>query len=106
VVRRPNSCARNLDLYVWLFVSNRPNVFLNIKYLKTVPGWHIDDAAWKAKDVLRMLERNRTSPRRMGEVGYGTSEGLRQLQLKMAPACVFRGFNSAPQAIELSRNRR
>jgi hypothetical protein len=82
------------------------NVFLNGEYLKRVPGCHTDDAAWKAKDILRMLERNRILPRRIGEVGCGTDEVLRQLQLKMALACVFREFDIAPQAIELSRNRR
>jgi SAM-dependent methyltransferase len=81
------------------------NVFLNGEYVKRVPGWHTDDAAWKAKDILRMLERNRISPRTIGEVGCGTGEVLRQLQLKMAPGCIFRGYDIAPQAIALSRSR-
>src|SRR5258707_11384660 len=85
--------------------STSRNVFLNGEYLRRVPQWHADDSAWKASDILRMLEVNDLSPRSIGEVGCGTGEVLRQLQLKMAPGCVFRGYDIAPQAIELSRTR-
>jgi SAM-dependent methyltransferase len=81
------------------------NVFLNGEYLRRVPQWHADDSAWKASGILRMLELNDLSPRSIGEVGCGTGEVLRQLQLKMAPDCVFSGYDIAPQAIELSRTR-
>src|SRR6266478_2152888 len=81
------------------------NVFLNGEYLRRVPQWHADDSAWKASGILRMLELSDLSPRSIGEVGCGTGEVLRQLQLKMAPGCVFSGYDIAPQAIELSRTR-
>jgi 2-polyprenyl-3-methyl-5-hydroxy-6-metoxy-1,4-benzoquinol methylase len=96
--------ARTIMLNATIASTSR-NVFLNGEYLRRVPQWHADDSAWKASDILRMLERNDLSPRSIGEVGCGTGEVLRQLQLKMAPGCVFRGYDIAPQAIELSRTR-
>ena len=96
--------ARTIMLNATIASTSR-NVFLNGEYLRRVPQWHADDSAWKASDILRMLELNDLSPRSIGEVGCGTGEVLRQLQLKMAPGCVFRGYDIAPQAIELSRTR-
>jgi len=81
------------------------NRFLTGEYLDRVPHWHTDDSAWKAKSVRHMLQRNRLSPRIIGEVGCGTGEVLRQLQLHMDPQCLFVGYDIAPQAIELSRTR-
>jgi SAM-dependent methyltransferase len=81
------------------------NVFLNGEYLQRVPQWHADDAPWKARGIVRMLQLSHLSPRCIGEVGCGTGEVLRQLQLKMDSECVFWGYDIAPQAIELSRTR-
>ncbi len=96
--------ARTIMLNATIASTSR-NVFLNGEYLRRVPQWHADDSAWKASGILRMLEKNDLSPRSIGEVGCGTGEVLRQLQLKMAPGCVFSGYDIAPQAIDLSRTR-
>ena len=79
------------------------NRFLTGEYLEKVPHWHTDDSAWKANRVHQMLQRNGLEPRVIGEVGCGTGEVLRQLQLHMDPQCRFFGYDIAPQAIELSR---
>jgi len=81
------------------------NAFLDGTYLEKVPLWHTDDSPWKARFILHMLARHRLSPGKIGEVGCGTGEVLRQLQLQMDPQCVFSGYDIAPQAIELSRSR-
>jgi ubiquinone/menaquinone biosynthesis C-methylase UbiE len=81
------------------------NAFLTGEYLEKTPQWHADDSPWKAKGILRMLARNGISPRRIGEVGCGTGEVLKQLQLQMEPQCLFLGYDIAPAAIELSRSR-
>src|SRR5260370_35076814 len=96
--------ARTIMLNATIASTSR-NVFLNGEYLRRVPQWHADDSAWKASDILRILEKNDLSPRSIGEVGCGTGEVLRQLQLKMAPGCVFSGYDIAPQAIDLTRTR-
>jgi SAM-dependent methyltransferase len=81
------------------------NTFVSGEYLEKVPHWHTDDSVWKANCVQQIVQRNRLSPRLIGEVGCGTGEVLRQLQLKMDPKCLFVGYDIAPQAIELSRTR-
>ena len=81
------------------------NTFLTGHYLEKVPNWHTDDSVWKANCVRQLLQRNHLSPRIIGEVGCGTGEVLRQLQLGMDPQCLFVGYDIAPQAIELSRAR-
>lgn len=69
------------------------------------PQWHADEAPWKAKHILRMLDFQQLKPRRVGEVGCGTGEVLKQLQLSMDAHCTFTGFDISPQAIELSKSR-
>jgi SAM-dependent methyltransferase len=81
------------------------NVFLTGEYLQKIPQWHVEDSPWKADGVLRILERNRLSPRTVGEVGCGTGEVLRQLQLRMPPHCLFTGYDISSEAIALSRSR-
>ena len=81
------------------------NVFVTGEYLQKIPLWHTEDSSWKAKHVLQMIERNRLSPRTIGDVGCGAGEVLRRLQLEMDPRCRFFGYDIAPAAIELCRSR-
>jgi len=37
-------------------------------YLKKNPTWHIEDSAWKAKNVIRIMKRNNISPKTICEV--------------------------------------
>src|SRR5438270_5872201 len=81
------------------------NSFVTGEYLQKVPLWHTEDSPWKARGILRALRKNRLDPRIIGEIGCGTGEVLRQLQLQMDPECCFFGYDIAPHAIELSRIR-
>lgn len=81
------------------------SAFVTGEYLEKVPHWHTDDSMWKAKHVREMLQRNSLLPHIIGEIGCGTGEVLRQLQLHMDPRCSFVGYDIAPQAIELSQKR-
>jgi SAM-dependent methyltransferase len=81
------------------------NVFLTGEYLETIPKWHTGESPWKARGVLQMLQRNHVSPRRIGEVGCGTGEVLRQLQDQMDGSCSFLGYDISPDAIQLSESR-
>jgi ubiquinone/menaquinone biosynthesis C-methylase UbiE len=81
------------------------NPFLTSEYFERIPQWHAEDSTWKSQGVLRMLERNKLSPRRIGEVGCGTGAVLQQLQMQMERHCQFVGYDIAPEAIELSRTR-
>lgn len=81
------------------------NVYVNGEHLDRNPDWHVYASSWKARHVLRMLERHQLSAHTIGEAGCGAGEVLRQLQLQMDPQCVFFGYDVSPQAIELARSR-
>jgi SAM-dependent methyltransferase len=74
-------------------------------YLERNPRWHADESPWKAAYVLRLLARNAIVPKTMCDVGCGTGEVLRLVQAGMDTPCRFRGYDIAPQAIELCQRR-
>ena len=73
--------------------------------MKENPTWHVEDSAWKAGQILRMLERNRVMPKTVCEVGCGAGEVLRQLQERMDRSCEFLGYEVSPQAFRLCQER-
>jgi SAM-dependent methyltransferase len=74
-------------------------------YLARNPTWHLEDSPWKARQILRMLQRHRIEPKTIGEVGCGAGEVLRQLQEQMDRSCEFYGYDISPQAIQLCQPR-
>ena len=81
------------------------NPHINGEYLRKNPDWHVDSSAWKAVEIMKMLDRHHIAPTTIGEVGCGAGEVLRQVQLKMRPECNFFGYDISPQAIEMSKSR-
>jgi cyclopropane fatty-acyl-phospholipid synthase-like methyltransferase len=81
------------------------SVYLDGKYLLKNPAWHVEESAWKAKQILRMLLRNRLSPTSVCDVGCGAGEVLVQLQQKLSGETTFWGYDISPQAIELAKER-
>lgn len=41
------------------------------EYLEHNPSWHVEDSAWKAKQIVEMLNRHDIHPRTIAEVGCG-----------------------------------
>jgi SAM-dependent methyltransferase len=80
------------------------SIYSDGSYLKSNPGWHVEDSPWKAQQVLRMLQQHDIHPRTVAEVGCGAGEILRQLSLKL-PAATFSGFDISKDAIALARTR-
>jgi trans-aconitate methyltransferase len=78
---------------------------INGEYLKKNPNWHVEYSPGKAAAILDLLGRRGLRPRTICEVGCGAGEVLRQLQMKMPPDCVFSGYDIAPAAIEMARQR-
>ncbi len=76
-------------------------IYKDGEYLRTHPGWHIEESPFKVKYILQLLQRNALSPKRIAEVGCGAGEVLRRLQLEMPPLCEFCGYEISPQAFEL-----
>ena len=70
-------------------------------YLEKNPGWHVEESAWKAQQIDRMLKRHHLEPATICEVGCGAGEILKHLQDKMDDSCELWGYDISPQALEL-----
>ncbi|GLV55696.1 hypothetical protein KDH_25400 [Dictyobacter sp. S3.2.2.5] len=79
--------------------------YTNGEYLQKNPGWHIDAAQWKADSVLQMIRRNTLSPQSVCDIGCGAGEMLRILQQNLSEQCTLDGYDIAPQAIALAKQR-
>jgi cyclopropane fatty-acyl-phospholipid synthase-like methyltransferase len=76
------------------------------QYLQNNPTWHVQDSAWKATQILRMIKKNQLSPASVCEVGCGAGEILVQLQQQMTANVTFSGYEVSTQAYQLCANRR
>jgi cyclopropane fatty-acyl-phospholipid synthase-like methyltransferase len=81
------------------------SLYTDGRYLKEHPSWHVEDSAWKARQILRILKRNHLEPASVAEVGCGAGEVLRQLQLAMSPSCEFCGYEISPQVFRLCQEK-
>jgi SAM-dependent methyltransferase len=83
----------------------QPSRYCDGSYLEHNPTYHVEDAAWKAGQVLKMLRKHRLQPWTIGEIGCGAGEVLRQLQLQLPEGPHFYGYDISPDAIALCRQR-
>ena len=81
------------------------SIYEDGRYLEKNPLWHVEESPWKAKQILRLMERNSLAPRAICEVGCGAGEVLKQLQENMPADCIFWGYEVSPQAFELCKRR-
>jgi SAM-dependent methyltransferase len=72
------------------------------EYLASNPTWHAEDSAWKAVQVMGMLNRHGLRPRTVCEVGCGVGEVLRELHDRMDHQPNFVGYEISPQAFKLA----
>ena len=86
-------------------VDPQRDAHVNGDYLRNNPTWHVEHSPWKAQNLWRMLNRHNLQPRTVCDVGCGVGEVLRQLQLRMDPACCFRGYDIAAAAISMAKSR-
>jgi len=75
------------------------------EYVERNPTYHVEDSAWKATQVLKMIEKHRLDPRTLCEVGCGAGEILRQLQSQLPAETEFSGYEISPQAFALCQSR-
>jgi len=81
------------------------NMYMNGEYQRLNPHWHIEESAFKAKHILKMMEKNRLQPKAICEVGCGAGEVLKLLQERMDDTCRFWGYDISPHALELCKSR-
>jgi len=81
------------------------DLYTGTDYLRRNPSWHVEDSIWKAGQVLKLLEKNRLSPRSVCDIGCGAGEVLQQLHAQMPDSVAFEGYEIAPAAFELCRTK-
>lgn len=80
-------------------------IYTTGEYLALHPTWHMEDSAWKAEQVLRMLKRNGLQPEKLCEIGCGAGGILAELQASLDDRCELRGYEISPQAYALCQER-
>lgn len=81
------------------------NIYETGEYARRNPTYHVQDSAWKARQILKMLGKNGLQPQSVCEIGCGAGEILKQLQSNLPPAADFFGYEISPQAFTLCRER-
>ena len=75
-------------------------------YLSKNADWHVEDSAWKAMQIDKIINRNGLNPKTICEVGCGAGEIIRQLSLKPEYSGVdFTGYEISDDAFKLCQSR-
>jgi SAM-dependent methyltransferase len=73
------------------------------RYFDAHPTWFIHEAPWKAREVLRMLQRHDIRPTSVIDIGCGVGGVLVELSRLLPPGVIFEGYDVAPAAIQIAR---
>jgi SAM-dependent methyltransferase len=76
------------------------NMYTTGKYIENNPGWHVEDSAWKSRQIMRMMRKHGLEPATLCEVGCGAGEILNRLYGELSATQLF-GYEISPQAFEL-----
>jgi SAM-dependent methyltransferase len=74
-------------------------------YLKFNPTWHIEDSAWKAGYIVKMLEKNNLKPHSIVDIGCGLGEVLSQVYKKTGEKIECEGYEIAVDAFREAKKR-
>ena len=86
-------------------VTNERSIYQTGEYVERNPTYHVEDSSWKARHILRVIQKNSLQPRTICEIGCGAGEILKQLQSWLPADTEFFGYDISPQALELCRER-
>jgi len=81
------------------------DIYNDYTYLKNNPGWHEEDAPFKAVEILKLLKKIEGAFKTVCDIGCGTGEILVQLSKKLAADIRFYGFDISEQAISIAKNK-
>jgi hypothetical protein len=87
------------------FAEQPQSIYQSGEYVDRNPTYHVEDSAWKATQILRMIQKQDLQPRTICEVGCGAGEILRRLQMSLPADTTFFGYEISPQAFALCQAR-
>ena len=84
---------------------NNQSIYQTGEYVERNPTYHVEDSAWKAGQILRMIAKHKLQPKNICEVGCGAGEILKQLQSGLPADTTFSGYEISPQAFAFCQER-
>jgi len=81
------------------------DMYTDGRYLENNPSWDVEDAAWKSRVILQLIQSNGLAPGDVVEVGCGAGGILEQLSAALPGVKTLRGYDISPQAIGLAKKR-
>jgi 2-polyprenyl-3-methyl-5-hydroxy-6-metoxy-1,4-benzoquinol methylase len=79
------------------------NIYKNGSYVGLNPTWHVEDSAWKAENIAKILEHNKIPFDCVAEVGCGAGIILKELS-KRYEHVEFYGYDISPDAMKFWTN--
>lgn len=76
---------------------------INSDYLKNNPSWHVEDSPWKAKQILKLIARNKLEFKTICEVGCGAGQIINYLHDKL-PETNFFGYEISEDAYTMAKS--
>jgi len=70
-------------------------------YLENNPSWHEEDSPWKARQIVKIIEKNSLHPENICEVGCGAGGVLKELSVLLGNSINFSGFEISQQAYDM-----
>lgn len=86
-------------------VQAASSIYTTGEYTQKNPTYHVEDAAWKADHISRMLKKHNLQPNTVCEVGCGAGEILNQLKQAFPDDVQFEGYEISPQGYALCQQR-
>jgi len=81
------------------------DIYLNGSYLEQNPTWHEEDSPWKAKQIKKIILKNKLGISTICEVGCGSGEILNQLYFNLNNDIRYFGYELSPQAFEICKRK-
>lgn len=69
------------------------------------PNWHEEDDPWKAKNIIKIINKNNIVPNTICEIGYGAGGLLTNLADHYGETVTFYGFETNKEAYEISKTK-
>lgn len=80
-------------------IDSASAIYRDGTYLERNPSWHVEESPFKVRQIRRMLERQRLTPKTICDVGCGVGAVLSELQQYLPADCVCWGYDVSPEAI-------
>ena len=81
------------------------NSYKTGEYIANNPNYHIEDAPWKAQQILKLLNNNHINVKTVCEVGCGSGEVLYQLKQLLNAEVEYTGYDISPVLTEMWKER-